>query len=45
MGKDNVTDEMTMKVRALLEKESRADVMHDMTLAPEWIRKIMKDAL
>lgn len=45
VGKDNVTDEMTMKVRALLEKESRADVMHDMTLAPEWIRKIMKEAL
>ena len=45
VGKDNVTEEMKMKVRALLEKESQADVMHDMTLAPEWIRNIMKKSL
>ena len=45
VGKENVTEEMKMKVKALLEKESLADVMHDMTLAPEWIRNIMKEAL
>ena len=45
VGKDNVAETMKMKVRELLSKENRADVMHDMTIAPEWIRNIMKEAL
>lgn len=45
VGKDGVTEEMKMKVKHLLSKESLADVMHDMMLAPEWIRTIMKEVI
>lgn len=45
VGKEQVTDEMKVRVCELLGKENLADVMHDMMLAPEWIRNIMKEAL
>ena len=40
-----MTEEMKVTVHELLSKENPADVMHDMMLAPEWIRNIMKEAL
>lgn len=45
VGKDGVTEEMKAKVKGLLGKENPSDAIHDMMLAPEWIRNIMKEAL
>lgn len=45
VGKEHVTEEMKQRVLELLDKEERANVAHDMMLAPEWIRNIMRMAL
>ena len=45
IGKDNVTEIITHKVVELLKKEQETRLQHDLSLAPEWIRKIMKLAL
>lgn len=45
IGKDKVTDAERRKILELLREEKTADLEHDIRLAPEWIRKIMKEAL
>lgn len=45
IGKDKVTDEEEQKLVAALKKENPIRLQHDIRLAPEWIRKIMKAAL
>lgn len=45
MGKDKVTDEELEKVVGLLRKEDAKKLEHDILLAPEWIKTIMKKAL
>lgn len=45
LEKDKVTPEEQQKVIALLQKEDPARLHHDIRLAPEWIRNIMKAAL
>lgn len=45
IGKDNVTPEEQEKIIALLKKEEPTRLLHDIRLAPEWIRSIMKTAL
>lgn len=45
IGKDNVTELLIQKVVELLKKEQKTRLQHDLSLAPEWIRKIMKLAL
>ncbi len=45
IGKDKVTESEQRKILELLLKENPTDLEHDIRLAPEWIRKIMKEAL
>lgn len=45
IGNGNVTEEEEQKIIELLKKEDKKDFMHDLALAPEWVKKIMKKAL
>ena len=45
IGKDNATAEEQRKIIELLQKEDPAKLKFDISLAPEWIRKIMKQAV
>ena len=45
IGKDNVTEEEEAIVIEHLKKEKQSHLAHDIRLAPEWIRKIMRKAL
>ena len=45
IGNGNTTEEQRRKILELLKRERILDLEHDIRLAPEWIRKIMKKAL
>jgi predicted transcriptional regulator of viral defense system len=45
VGRDNMTGELEEKILLILRKESQKNLRHDITLAPSWIREIMKKAL
>jgi hypothetical protein len=45
IGKDQYTDEEIITILKHLEKEEPFRLEHDIRLAPEWIRKIMRKAL
>lgn len=45
IGKDNATAEEQRKIIELLQKEDPTNLKFDISLAPEWIRKIMKQAV
>ena len=45
IGKDKVTGNEKKKILKLLKEENTEDLKHDIRLAPEWIRKIMREAL
>ena len=45
IGKDKVTESERDKIVQLLQEENPVNLEHDIRLAPEWIRKIMKTAL
>ena len=45
IGKDKVTPEEEKRITELLKKERRTYLEHDILLAPEWIRIIMRKAL
>lgn len=45
IGKDNATKEELKKIIELLQKEDQSNLKYDISLAPEWIRKIMKQAV
>ena len=42
IGKNNLTEEEEKKIIDILKKENQKNLKHDIELAPEWIRKIMK---
>jgi len=44
IGKDKVSLDEEKKIQGLLRKEKREHLEHDILLAPEWIRKIMRRA-
>lgn len=44
IGKDHVSEEQKLKIIGLLEKEEHNRLEHDIRLAPEWIRVIMREA-
>lgn len=44
IGKDKVSVDEERKILALLRKEKLEHLKHDILLAPEWIRKIMRNA-
>ena len=45
IGKDKVSTEEIEKIQSLLKLEKKARLEHDIRLAPEWIREIMKPTL
>lgn len=45
IGKDQVSAEEIEKITQLLKKENSTHLQHDIRLAPEWIRQILKQAL
>ena len=45
IGKDNLTLEQKEIIIRQLQKEEISRLEHDMRLAPEWIRKIMREAI
>lgn len=45
IGKDKAKDWEIQKIVDLLKKEQTSKLQHDIRLAPEWIRKIMRKAL
>lgn len=45
LGKNELTEEETSQVVEILKKEKSERLRHDIRLAPEWIRSIMKAAL
>ena len=42
IGKDKVSDKELTRIRELLKKEKPYHLQHDMKLAPEWIRKLLR---
>ena len=42
IGKDNVRDEEIIRIRELLKHEKPYHLQHDLKLAPEWIRKLLR---
>lgn len=45
IGKDKPTDDEIDKIRELLKKEKPYHLQHDIKLAPEWIRKLIRPVL
>ncbi len=45
IGKDKATDEEINKIVKLLKEENPSDLKYDIVLAPEWIKKIIKQAI
>jgi len=45
IGKDKVNENVRKKILEILRNEKTRELEHDIRLAPEWIRKIMKEAL
>ena len=45
IGNNNVTNEEESKIIELLKKENSEHLLHDISLAPVWIQKIMKKAI
>jgi hypothetical protein len=45
IGKDKVTPAELIRIQQLLKKEKHTHLQHDLRLAPEWIRKIMRTVL
>jgi hypothetical protein len=41
IGKDNATDEQLQKIKEALQHEKRENIIHDTSLAPVWISKII----
>ncbi|HED06703.1 MAG TPA: hypothetical protein ENI57_01145 [Ignavibacteria bacterium] len=45
IGKNKISDDEMSKIIRLLKQEDQKKLKHDISLAPEWIRKIMRKAL
>ena len=45
IGKENVREDEIIKIQELLKKEKRTRLVHDIRLAPSWIRAIMQPIL
>jgi hypothetical protein len=41
IGQNNIKDEMILKLKPLLKKEMKKNILHDAKLAPAWINKIL----
>jgi len=45
MGKDNLGEEMLIRIEHILKKEKKENIMHDAKLAPGWINKILMSTI
>ncbi|WP_394341807.1 DUF6088 family protein [Siphonobacter curvatus] len=45
IGNGKVSQEEEGKIIELLKREDPSNLRHDITLAPEWVRKVMRKAL
>lgn len=45
LGAENISPEIEKKIIQILKKEKKYQLEHDIVLAPEWIRKIMRRAM
>ena len=45
IGQKELTEELKLKVIELLKQENKKELAYDISLAPVWIRKIMKQAI
>lgn len=45
VGKDHVDDDFLVQLKAVLEKETEENILHDAKLAPAWINTILKQTL
>jgi len=45
IGKDKATEIEMQKIIMLLKKEDKKKLLHDLELAPAWIKEIMKQAI
>ena len=45
MGKGKLNESDIQKIIQLLKNEKHGDLLHDIGIAPEWIKTIMKKAL
>jgi hypothetical protein len=45
IGKDKPTETEIKKITALLKKEDKKKLLHDIELAPAWIKEIMQQAI
>jgi hypothetical protein len=45
IGKDHVTEDQKKIILAHLEKEEPHRLQHDIKIAPEWMRKIMRQSI
>jgi hypothetical protein len=43
IGKENITNDHLTKIAAWIAKENISDLMHDIKLAPIWVRNILLD--
>jgi hypothetical protein len=44
IGEKNLTEEVLDKIRSLIMRENLDDLNHDLTIAPAWISKLIKDS-
>ena len=44
IGEKNLTEEVLDKIQALIMRENMDDLNHDLTVAPAWISKLIKDS-
>lgn len=45
IGKNKVEEELLAKVKSMLKKENKENIMHDAKLAPAWINKILMSTI
>jgi hypothetical protein len=45
IGKDKIGDDLLTKVKSMLKKETKENIIHDAKLAPAWINKILMSTI
>lgn len=45
IGKNNAEEELLVKIKSILKKENKENIMHDAKLAPAWINKILMSTI
>lgn len=45
IGKSKLEEDMLTKIKSMLKKENKENIMHDAKLAPAWINKILMSTI